>query len=170
MNKPQEKMSGEQPPHPKANFKDTPIGKAFPFMVGGSVVVGLGSGVVVYCAISETTRSDKILTFCVGTLIVCVVGGFIGYLSKMVINSLCEQQAKFKDTSFANVLPLTLVTFLCIGFGGQGIYGAIGKITGWGTYTIATFCVGTLIAGIVGGFIGGVSQMIINSFGKEVKG
>ena len=93
MKEPQEKILGEQLPHPKANFKDTPLVKAFPFMVGGF-----------------------------------------------------------------------------IGFGSHGIYEAIGKITGWGTYTIATFCVGTLIAGIVGASIGGVSQVVINSFGNEVKG
>ena len=74
----------------------------------------------------------------------------------------------FKATSFQKTLAISFGCTLAVGFG-PWIYKSIGETTGWGTYTIATFCVGTFFMCVLGGLIGGVSQMVADSFGKEVK-
>ena len=84
MNEPQEKMLGEQPPQPKANFNETSIAKILPISIG--ITVGIGFGPGIYKAIGETTGWGSVATFCVGTLILGVVGGFIGGIAQSVIN------------------------------------------------------------------------------------
>ena len=80
-----------------------------------------------------------------------------------------QHKANFVATFFEKTLPISIVCILAVGFG-PWIYKSIGESTGWGTYTIATFVVGTLLQSVVGGFIGGVSQMVSESFKKEAKG
>lgn len=79
-----------------------------------------------------------------------------------------QPKVNFKDTPFAKALPITIGLALGMGFG-PGLYKAIGETTGWGTYSIGTFCVGTLILCVGGGFIGYVSQLVIDSYGKATK-
>jgi hypothetical protein len=88
MNKRQEAVSAEQPPQTKGNFKLTPIAKASPIMIG--LIIGVGFGPSVYNAIGETTGwgSHSIATFCIGTLLVGIVGGVIAGISMMVVNFL----------------------------------------------------------------------------------
>ena len=80
-----------------------------------------------------------------------------------------QPKSNFKATFFEKTLPISIGCTLAMGFG-PWLYKSIGETTGWGTYSIATFVVGTLFVGVIGGLIGGVSQMVADSFGKEVKG
>ena len=80
-----------------------------------------------------------------------------------------QPKANFTATFFGKTLPVSIGCTVAIGFG-PWLYKLIGEATGWGTYAIATFVAGTLIVTVVGGLLGSASQLVIDSFGKEVKG
>ena len=78
-----------------------------------------------------------------------------------------QPKENFKDTPFAKALPTTVGITLGTGFG-PGVCKAIGETTGWGTYAVATICVGSLIMGASAGLILGVLQIVINSPAKDI--
>ncbi len=89
---------------------------------------------------------------------------------KMLVEQPPEPKANSNGAPIGTVSPIVLGFSIAAASGlGPGIYKAIGETTGWGTYTIATFCVGTILMGVIGGLFGGVAQMVADSFGKEVK-
>ncbi len=80
-----------------------------------------------------------------------------------------QPNTNYKATFFEKALPISIGWTVAIGFG-PWLYKSIGEATGWRTDAIATFVAGTLVVTVVGGLLGGASQLVIDSFGKEVKG
>ena len=80
-----------------------------------------------------------------------------------------QPKTNFKATFFEKALPISIGWTVAMGFG-PWLYKSIGEATDWGTYSIATFVVGTLIVTVIGGLLGGASQLVIDSFGKQAKG
>ena len=88
---------------------------------------------------------------------------------KMSVEEPSKPKTNFKATFFEKALPISIGWTVAMGFG-PWLYKSIGEATGWGNYTITTFVAGTLILTVVGGLLGGASQLVIDSFGNQAKG
>ncbi|WP_010587532.1 hypothetical protein [Schlesneria paludicola] len=88
MNERQKEVFGQQPLPSTANLKDTSVVLLSPQIAGTVIgaIVGFGLGRGVYTAVAETMEWGTIATLCVGTIILCVVGGVIGGLAQVAIN------------------------------------------------------------------------------------